>query len=135
MRPQVELIQEDGDVWPAAELPTADRRALSAGSPSTRKTSSYLRVGLHTDWSGSAGIHHASTEYYVLEDSMKHGDQRIGKGNYVYAPKGVPVDSIQFVEGTKILHYRDYSDAGLDSVDSPSAARASRRSVRHHHGK
>lgn len=124
MRPHVELIQEDDYVWHASELPTSDGRASERRlSVDEEDGSSSLRVDFHTDWGRSAGIHHANTEYYVLEGSMRYGDQEIGKGGYVYAPKGVPVDSIRFAEGTKILHYREYGDAGFDAVDSVSAPR------------
>jgi len=47
----------------------------------------------------------------------------IGKGGYVYLPQGVPSDSIRFAEGTEILHYREYGEAGFDAVDSVDAPR------------
>ncbi len=41
----------------------------------------------------------------------------------MYAPKGVPADAITFAEGTRILHYREYGDAGFDPVDGLNAPR------------
>jgi hypothetical protein len=124
MRPHVELIHEADYVWHAAELPGSEGRASERRlSVDEEDGSSSLRVDFHTDWGRGKGIHHANTEYYVLEGSMTYGDQVIGKGGYVYAPKGVPTDAIRFPEGTKILHYREYGDAGFDPVDSLAAPR------------
>ncbi|GGO82695.1 DUF4437 domain-containing protein [Nonomuraea cavernae] len=119
MRPHVELIQEDDYVWHGAELVAGEGRASERRlSVDEEDGSSSLRVDFHTDWGRGPGIHHANTEYYVLDGSMTYGGREIGKGGYVYAPKGVPTDAITFAEGTRILHYREYGDAGFDPVDS-----------------
>ncbi len=124
MRPHVELIHENDYVWHAAELPGSEGRASERRlSVDEEDGSSSLRVDFHTRWGRGAGIHHATTEYYVMEGSMTYGDRTIGKGGYVFAPKGVPTDAITFAEGTKILHYREYGDAGFDPVDSLAAPR------------
>ena len=60
----------------------------------------------------------------MLEGEIDYGGRKIGKGGYVYAPKGVPIDYLTVAEGTKILHYREYGDAGFDAVDSLAGARA-----------
>ncbi len=125
MRPHVELIQEDDYVWHGAELPGGEGRASERRlSVDEEDGSSSLRVDFHTDWGRGPGIHHANTEYYVLEGEIDYGGRTIGKGGYVYAPKGVPNDYLRIAEGTKILHYREYGDAGFDPVDSPAAASA-----------
>lgn len=122
MRPHVELIQEDDYIWHAAELPGAEGRASERRlSVDEEDGSSSLRVDFHTDWGRGPGIHHANTEYYVLDGEMSYGGKKIGKGGYVYAPKGVPVDAITFAKDAKILHYREYGDAGFDAVDSINA--------------
>ncbi|MEV0595499.1 DUF4437 domain-containing protein [Nonomuraea cavernae] len=119
MRPHVELIQEDDYVWHGAELVNGEGRASERRlSVDEEDGSSSLRVDFHTDWGRGPGIHHANTEYYVLDGSMTYGGREIGKGGYVYAPKGVPTDAITFAEGTRILHYREYGDAGFDPVES-----------------
>lgn len=124
MRPHVELIHEDDYIWHAAELPHGEGRASERRlSVDEEDGSSSLRIDFHTDWGRGPGIHHANTEYFVLEGSMTYGDRTIGKGGYLYAPKGVPTDAIKFSEGTKILHYREYGDAGFDPVDSVNAPR------------
>jgi hypothetical protein len=124
MRPHVELIQEDDYVWHGAELPGGEGRASERRlSVDEEDGSSSLRFDFHTDWGRGPGIHHANSEFYVLEGSMTYGGRRIGKGGYVYAPKGVPTDAITVAEGTKILHYREYGDAGFDPVDSLDAPR------------
>ncbi|NPC97609.1 DUF4437 domain-containing protein [Nocardioides sp. zg-DK7169] len=125
MRPHVELIQEDDYVWHGAELPGGEGRASERRlSVDEEDGSSSLRVDFHTEWGRSAGIHHANTEYYVLEGEIDYGGRKIGKGGYVYAPKGVPVDYLKVAEGTKLLHYREYGDAGFDAVDSLAGAKA-----------
>ncbi|WP_169988641.1 DUF4437 domain-containing protein [Microbispora sp. H10836] len=124
MRPHVELIQEDDYVWHGAELVNGEGRASERRlSVDEEDGSSSLRIDFHTDWGRGPGIHHANTEYYVLEGSMTYGGRAIGKGGYVYAPKGVPTDAITFAEGTRILHYREYGDAGFDRVDGLNAPR------------
>lgn len=124
MRPHVELIHEDDYVWHAAELPrsegTAHERRLSVDE---EDGSSSLSIRFETDWGRGPGIHHANTEYYVLDGSMTYGDQQIGTGAYLYVPKGVPADALRFSAGTRILHWREYGDAGFDEVSGPDAPR------------
>ncbi|MFE3454202.1 DUF4437 domain-containing protein [Nonomuraea sp. NPDC059194] len=120
MRPHVELIHEKDYIWHGAELVGGEGRASERRlSVDEEDGSCSLRVDFHTRWGRGPGVHHADTEYYVLEGSMTYGARTIGKGGYVHAPKGVPVEAITFAEGTKILHYREYGDAGFD----PGAAR------------
>ncbi|MEV0970830.1 DUF4437 domain-containing protein [Microtetraspora glauca] len=124
MRPHVELIHDDDYIWHAAELVSGEGRASERRlSVDEEDGSSSLRIDFHTDWGRGPGIHHADTEYYVLEGSMTYGGREIGKGGYVYAPQGVPTDAITFAEGTRILHYREYGDAGFDPVDGLNAPR------------
>lgn len=115
MRPHVELIHEGDYIWHGAELVGGEGRASERRlSVDEEDGSSSLRVDFHTDWGRGPGVHHANTEFYVLEGSMTYGGRRIGKGGYVFAPRGVPTEAITFAEGTKILHYREYGDAGFD---------------------
>ncbi|MGI9667033.1 MAG: DUF4437 domain-containing protein [Acidimicrobiia bacterium] len=122
MRPHVELIHEDDYVWHTAELPQGEGRAAERRlSVDEEDGSSSLRIGFQTDWGRGPGIHHANTEYHVLEGEMDYGGRKVGKGAYLYVPRGVPADYLKFSEGTKILHYREYGDAGFDRTDSADA--------------
>lgn len=124
MRPHVEIIHEKDYVWHNAELVAGSGRASERRlSVDEEDGSSSLRIDFNTDWSRSAGIHHANTEYFVIEGEMRIGNQTMGKGGYIQAPQGVPMDSIFFKEGTQILQYREYGDAGFDVVDSVKAPR------------
>jgi hypothetical protein len=124
MRPHVELVHEDDYVWHPAELPGGEGRASERRlSVDEEDGSSSLRVDFHTDWGRGPGICHANTEFYVLEGSMTYGGRNLGKGAYVYLPRGVPVEAITFAEGTKVLHYREYGDAGFDALSSADAPR------------
>ncbi len=124
MRPHVELVQEDDYVWHGAELVNGVGRASERRlSVDEEDGSSSLRIDFHTDWGRGPGIHHADTEYFVLDGAMTYGGREIEKGGYVHAPRGVPTDTITFREGTRILHYREFGDAGFDSVESVSAPR------------
>ncbi|TDC54307.1 DUF4437 domain-containing protein [Actinomadura sp. KC345] len=124
MRPHVELIQENDYIWHAAELVGGEGRASERRlSVDEEDGSCSLRLAFHTDWGRGPGIHHANTEYYVLEGSMTYNGKQIGKGGYVYAPKGVPTEAITFSEGTVVLHYREYGDAGFDAVQNTNAPR------------
>jgi hypothetical protein len=124
MRPHIELIHEADYVWHAAELPggegQAGERRLSVDE---EDGSSSLRLDIADGWGRSAGIHHANTEYYVLDGQLTIGGQALGPGGYVYAPKGVPTDWIRVDAGSRLLHYREYGDAGFDAVDSVDAPR------------
>lgn len=124
MRPHVELIDQADYVWHGAELIKGNGRASERRmSVDEEDGSSSLRVDFHTDWNRGPGIHHANTEYFVLEGEMRIGGRTIGNGGYVQAPRGVPMDSIFFKEGTQILHFREYGDAGFDEVDNVNAPR------------
>ncbi|MBF6331163.1 DUF4437 domain-containing protein [Nocardia transvalensis] len=124
MRPHVELIHEDDYIWHGAELIGGEGRASERRlSVDEEDGSASLRIDFHTRWGRGPGIHHANAEYYVLEGGLTYGDRTIGPGAYVFAPKGVPVEAMSFFEGTKILHYREYGDAGFDPVDSTAAPR------------
>jgi Domain of unknown function (DUF4437) len=124
VRPHVELIHEDDYVWHSAELVGGEGRASERRlSVDEEDGSSSLRVDFHTEWGRGPGIHHANTEWYVLDGSVTYGDQVIGKGGYLYLPKGVPAEAVRFAEGTQTLHYREYGDAGFDPVESTAAPR------------
>lgn len=124
MRPHVETIQENDYIWHAAELAGGEGRASERRlSVDEEDGSSSLRVDFHTAWRRGPGIHHADTEYYVLDGEMRYGDRVVGKGGYLHAPRGVPTDAIRFTEGARILHYREYGDAGFDPVPSLAAPR------------
>ncbi len=127
MRPHVELIHEDDYVWHAAELPGGEGRASERRlAVDEEDGSSSLSLSFDTDWGRGPGIHHANTEFYVLDGQVSYGDQVIGKGGYLYLPKGVPADSVRFTEGSRVLHYREYGDAGFDPLDSVDWAGAPR---------
>lgn len=122
MRPHVELIQQDDYVWHAAELPRSEGRASERRlSVDEEDGSSSLRVGFETDWGRGPGIHHANTEWYVLDGQMTYGEQVVGPGGYLYVPRGVASDALRFAEGTQVLHHREYGDAGFDPTDSADA--------------
>ncbi|MEO3784370.1 DUF4437 domain-containing protein [Actinocorallia sp. B10E7] len=120
MRPHVELIQENDYVWHGAELIGGEGRASERRlSVDEEDGSCSLRVDFHTRWGRGPGVHHADTEFYVLEGSMTYAGKEYGKGAYLYVPKGVPAEAVVFSEGSKVLHYREYGDAGFD----PGASR------------
>lgn len=115
MRPHVEVIHEDDYIWHAAELVGGEGRAGERRlSVDEEDGSSSLRIDFHTDWGRGPGVHHATAEFYVLEGTMTYGGRTIGKGGYLYLPKGVPADWVRFSAGTRVLHYREYGDAGFD---------------------
>jgi hypothetical protein len=120
VRPHVELIQENDYVWHGAELIGGEGRASERRlSVDEEDGSSSLRIDFHTRWGRGPGVHHANTEFHVLEGEMTYGGRKLGKGGYVYLPRGVPAEALTFAEGTRVLHYREYGDAGFD----PGAAR------------
>lgn len=124
MRPHVELIHEDDYIWHAAELAAGEGRARERRlSVDEEDGSSSLRIDFPGEWGRGPGIHHANTEYYVLDGQLEIGGRMLGPGGYVYAPKGVPTDWMKVGAGTQLLHYREYGDAGFDVTDSVQAPR------------
>jgi hypothetical protein len=124
MRPHVEMIQESDYVWHVAEMPQGEGKAQQRNlSVDEEDGSSSLRVNFKSKWGRGPGVHHGDTEYYVLSGEMQLGDQKIGKGGYLHAPKGVPMDSLVFTEGSEILHWREYGDAGFDRTDNAKVGR------------
>lgn len=116
MRPHVELIAEGDYVWHAAELVGGEGRASERRlSVDEEDGSSSLRVDFHTDWGRPAGVHHADTEFYVLDGEITVGDTTMGEGGYVHLPKGVEAPMVRIKEGTRVLHYREFGDAGFDA--------------------
>jgi len=93
MRPHVELISEHDYIWHAAELPQGEGKAHQRNlSVDEEDGSSSMRVDFQSKWGRGPGLHHADTEYYVMSGSMTLGDQKIGPGGYIHAPKGVPME-------------------------------------------
>lgn len=118
MRPHVELIHEDDYVWHAAELPGGEGRVEQRNlSVDEEDGSSSLRLDFTSDWGRAGGYHHADTEYFVVEGEIELGGQTIGKGGYIQAPQGVAMPHLKVAEGSKLLHYREYGDAGFDAGD------------------
>lgn len=124
MRPHVETIHEDDYIWHRAELVGGEGRASERRlSVDEEDGSSSLQIAFRSDWGRGPGIHHANTEYFVLNGEMTYGAKRYGKGTYLYVPRGVPAEAVTFTEGTTIMHYREFGDAGFDPVDSVGAPR------------
>jgi hypothetical protein len=116
MRPHVELIHEDDYVWHAAELPVSEGRAEERRlSVDEEDGSSSLRIDFTSDWGRPAGVPHADTEFYVVSGELDLGGRTLGKGGYVHVPRGVPMPYLRAREGTKVLHYREFGDAGFDA--------------------
>ncbi|MEV6342809.1 DUF4437 domain-containing protein [Actinoplanes sp. NPDC051851] len=119
MRAHVELIHEDDYIFHAGELPYGEGKILERRlSTDEEDGSSSLSLHATADWGRSAGIPHADTEFYVVEGSLIYGGQELGPGGYVQVPKGAPMDWIKVREGSRILHWREYGDAGFDPLVS-----------------
>lgn len=115
MRPHVELIHEDDYIWHAAELPRSEGRARQRNlSLDEEDGSASTSVVFDAAFDREAGYHVADTEWYVLEGEIAIGDQVLGKGGYLHAPKGMVVPRTQAKEGTRILLYREYGDWGFE---------------------
>lgn len=119
MRPHVELIHEDDYVWHPAELPGSEGKAQQRNlSLDEEDGSASTSVEFASAWSRPAGRHVADTEWYVLDGEIAIGDQTLGKGGYIHAPKGVAIPTMQAKEGTRILLYREFGDWQFDATDS-----------------
>lgn len=118
MRPHVELIHEDDYIGHAAELPRSEGAAREQRLCVDEEDGSCsLSVEFISDWSRPAGIHHADTEYFVLEGQLEVGGNALGPGGYIRAPTGLAIPHIAARAGTRILHWRERGDAGFDVTD------------------
>lgn len=120
MRPHVELIHEDDYIWHTAELVRGEGKVRERRLVTDEEDgSSALSLAFDSDWGRAGGVPHADTEFFVLEGELTYGGRTLGKNGYVQVPKGVPMDWIKVKRGSRILHWREYGDAGFD----PDAAR------------
>jgi hypothetical protein len=118
MRPHVELIHEDDYIWHPAELPRGDGTAVQRNlSLDEEDGSASLRVDFTSAFERPAGYHVADTEWYVLEGEIAVADTLLGKGGYFHAPKGRVMPRLGAREGTRILLYREYGDAGFEVAE------------------
>lgn len=118
MRPHVELIHEEDFLWHPAEFVGGEGRASQRNlSYDEEDGSASLRVDFHTDWGRPGGYHFGDTEWYVLEGEIQVGEQKLGKGGYFHAPKGLAMPYLKAKEGTKILLYREYGDWAFEEAD------------------
>ena len=92
MRPHVELIQEGDLCWHPAELHGGDGQARQRNlSYDEENGAASTRVVFDTAWHRPAGYHHADIEWYVMQGTMKIGDNTLSKGGYFRAPAGLRV--------------------------------------------
>ena len=118
MRPHVELIHEDDYIWHPGELPSGEGKARQRTlSLDEEDGSASMRVEFMSDWGRPGGYHFAETEWYVLEGEIQVGDQKLGKGGYFHAPKGVAMPYVKAKEGTQILLYREYGDWAFEASE------------------
>ena len=118
MRPHVELIQEADYIFHPADFPKSEGKAVQRQlSLDEEDGSASLRIDFLSDWGRPGGYHVADTEWYVLEGEIQLGDQKLGKGGYIHAPKGVAIPYLKAKEGTRILLYREFGDWGFEETD------------------
>lgn len=118
MRPHVELIQSKDLVWHAAELPRGEGKARQLNlSYDEEDGSASTEVHFDSDWRRISGLHHADTEWFVVEGEVRLGDRTLTNGGYFQAPRGLVVPPISAKQGTKILLYREYGGWGFDEID------------------
>jgi hypothetical protein len=119
MRAHVELVDERDLIWHLAELPhgtgTAKQKNLSYDE---EDGSASLQVLFTSDWNRPAGVHHAETEWYVLEGQVTVGDTVLGPEGYWMAPTGVWTPEITVAAGTEILLFREYGDWAFEPADA-----------------
>lgn len=115
MRPHVEIIDERDYLWHPSELirgeGDARQRNLAYDEEDGSVSTSTWFV---SDWGRPAGIHHAETEWYVLEGEVRLGDEVLRAGGYFMAPTGVWAPELTVAAGTRVLIFREYGDWGFD---------------------
>jgi uncharacterized cupin superfamily protein len=111
----VEIIDERDYLWHPSELirgeGDARQRNLAYDEEDGSVSTSTWFV---SDWGRPAGIHHAETEWYVLEGEVRLGDEVLRAGGYFMAPTGVWAPELTVAAGTRVLIFREYGDWGFD---------------------
>ena len=120
MRPHVELVDEKDLVWHPAELPHGSGEARQRNLCYDEENgAASLLVEFVSDWRRGAGLHAAQTEWYVLEGSIRIGEQALlGEGGYWVAPRGVSTPEMSAAAGTRILLFREYADWGFTLAEN-----------------
>ncbi len=118
MRPHVETIDERDYVWHPSELIRGEGLAVQRNLAYDEEDGSVSSSVHFTEaWGRPAGIHHAETEWYVLEGEVRLGDEVLGAGGYWMAPTGVWTPHLRVAPGTRVLVFREYGDWGFDLAD------------------
>lgn len=125
MRPHVEIIQAEDLIWHAAELPKSRGEARQRNlSYDEEDGSASTQVVFDTDWERPGGVHHADTEWFVMEGEVTLGEEVLKSYDYFQCPKGLFCPPITAKKGAKVLLYREYGDwtfdEGEDSWSNPS---------------
>ncbi len=114
MRPHVELVDEKDLLWHPAELPHGSGEARQRNlSYDEENGAASLTVEFLTDWHRGPGLHAAQTEWFVLEGTVRFGENTLGKGAYWCAPRGVATPAVSAEAGTRVLLFREYGDWGF----------------------
>ena len=118
MRPHVEIIDERDYLWHPAELVRGEGDARQRNLAYDEEDGSVsTSTWFVSDWGRPAGIHHAETEWYVLEGEVRLGDEVLRRGGYFMVPRGVWTPALRVAAGTRVLSFREYGDWGFDVVE------------------
>ncbi len=135
MRPHVEIVDERDYLWHPSELVRGEgdarQRNLAYDEEDGSVSSSLFFPG---GWGRPAGIHHAETEWYVLEGEVRLGDEVLTAGGYFMAPTGVWTPNLRVAAGTRVLVFREYGDWGFDVTDHGPTATPDGRELVVRHG-
>jgi hypothetical protein len=115
VRPHVETIDHRDHIWHPAELIEATGSARQRNlSYDEEDGSCSARIEFTTPWTRPGGVHHAQTEWYILEGVVQIGDEILGAGDYWMAPAGVYTPPLVVAADTVVLYFREYGDWGFD---------------------
>lgn len=118
MRPHVELIQQSDLCWHEAELVRGEGRVKQRNlSYDEEDGSASMRVIFESAWNRPAGYHHADVEWFIVQGTVKFGDQVLRRGSYFRAPAGLWVPQISVEENSEVLVFREYGDWGFSKSD------------------
>ncbi len=76
-----------------------------------------LKMRFHAGYRRPPGLSYSDTEYFILNGTMKIGDQIYGPGQYIFLPAGMAMGAVSVEQGCEALVYYNESEPSFEESD------------------